>query len=415
MVLRDNQAVHCPTEELANKVIEKLYSQGKKWGSGKKETGYEIYRSKTCYSIGDNNIYYGDLYYYQFDCRSEIISAKKFLEMKYTAKDIIEQKICFAPMEEWQFNNLYNHFQKFNKTNSLTYHQFYYYRFYGNNFGCSSENYCHWENPRMPFIASKCITYDEFDFEEEFVLPDKWCLKVTPESYKAFKHLRELFDLRGYITNDSYCNLYWGLWHNHIPSGYSEITLEQFKKHVLKEDMKTYKLKKKYPGSPEIGSIVKEDMSHFPEFWEEVKEEFKLGDIVVKLKGFTGNGNIEDEKYAGKGYDSLPEIFSVSRITPTYASEMEKGTQTIFSSSGHGIFSAFLRKATPEEIEKYRGIKIGEYKVEKYGCVYKIGCQSFDNTNIKLLRRLIDSPINANIEIQGTKITTELLDKIENL
>ena len=74
--------------------------------------------------------------------------------------------------------------------------------------------------------------------KDEFVLPDKWAFKVTLENYQEFKHLRSLINNnRGYITSEPYGHLSWGVWRADLTlSNLKEITFEQFKKYVLKNE-----------------------------------------------------------------------------------------------------------------------------------------------------------------------------------
>jgi len=69
--------------------------------------------------------------------------------------------------------------------------------------------------------------------EDEFVLPEKWCFRVSRENYQKFKHIRELPNPEiGYITSMPWSNrLPWGLWGSNIYG--TEITFEQFQKYVL--------------------------------------------------------------------------------------------------------------------------------------------------------------------------------------
>ena len=75
----------------------------------------------------------------------------------------------------------------------------------------------------------------------KFILPEKWCLKITNENFNFCKDLRNnelgfhknyIYTVNGYYTSVKnhgcfgFCN---------IPIGYTEITFDQFKKYVLKE------------------------------------------------------------------------------------------------------------------------------------------------------------------------------------
>lgn len=80
------------------------------------------------------------------------------------------------------------------------------------------------------------LTFEEFEkmyVNKEFVLPEKWCFKVTKDNYEEFKHLRKLSSVEGYITSKPFRDLGWG-WHEFQPIG-TEITFDQFKQYVLKE------------------------------------------------------------------------------------------------------------------------------------------------------------------------------------
>ena len=77
---------------------------------------------------------------------------------------------------------------------------------------------------------------------EEYILPERWCCEITNESIELLNDWRKSLNKThlntpiirryGYITEDGSCN-YWRL--------NTEITFEQFKKYVLKEDIETPK------------------------------------------------------------------------------------------------------------------------------------------------------------------------------
>lgn len=84
--------------------------------------------------------------------------------------------------------------------------------------------------------------------EEEFVLPQKWYLAVTGENNQLIGGWRiagkcGIFDPNhqehiGYVLPET------GMWINNAPKGYTEITTEQFKTHVLKQtNMYQYKFR----------------------------------------------------------------------------------------------------------------------------------------------------------------------------
>lgn len=71
--------------------------------------------------------------------------------------------------------------------------------------------------------------------KEEFVLPERWAIRHYPET---LKWIQENAEVNGHCIKESFCYYYpcdrsnsnYG---GYIPSGYTEITLEQFRKYVL--------------------------------------------------------------------------------------------------------------------------------------------------------------------------------------
>lgn len=82
-------------------------------------------------------------------------------------------------------------------------------------------------------IAAKIISAEDFiKLKTAFVLPEKWAIKVVAGGEKTnpevYKWRNSFFNIEGYITYDK-------IWYRELPITYTEITLEQFKKYVLKE------------------------------------------------------------------------------------------------------------------------------------------------------------------------------------
>lgn len=90
--------------------------------------------------------------------------------------------------------------------------------------------------------VQEILGYDPFVRDDDFVLPEKWCCKITDESIEIFnnwrismsKHyLQNKIDKKyPYITNNGSCN--------YTTIG-TEITFDQFKKYVLKQDVEESK------------------------------------------------------------------------------------------------------------------------------------------------------------------------------
>lgn len=71
------------------------------------------------------------------------------------------------------------------------------------------------------------------EIPDDFILPEKWCVKTIEinEPAEVYKWRNErYFAANGYIHNDS---KKW--WDSCVKPGYTEITLEQFRKYVLKK------------------------------------------------------------------------------------------------------------------------------------------------------------------------------------
>lgn len=97
---------------------------------------------------------------------------------KYTAKDIVEQFICFENLTKGQFNKLKKHFQKLYPNQDYTSYDFregdwsfrFYYDKYGNSVlgSLTDESHC---SSSGGVKASLSITFDEFNFEEQSQYP----------------------------------------------------------------------------------------------------------------------------------------------------------------------------------------------------------------------------------------------------
>lgn len=84
------------------------------------------------------------------------------------------------------------------------------------------------------------------DVEPEFTLPEKWCITTTAESSKIIQNWRDMTGGSNYrnkeigviFTSDKGCVQGWMAFATDRKIGYTEITFDQFKKYVLKEEVK---------------------------------------------------------------------------------------------------------------------------------------------------------------------------------
>lgn len=74
---------------------------------------------------------------------------------------------------------------------------------------------------------------------DDFVLPEKWCVQVNPENQNFIKSVRDRSCSFTFITSDLILPDVKNSWYCYGDAkkrGFTEITLEQFKKHVLKNE-----------------------------------------------------------------------------------------------------------------------------------------------------------------------------------
>jgi len=74
---------------------------------------------------------------------------------------------------------------------------------------------------------------------DDFVLPEKWCVQVTPENQNFIKSVRDRSCSFTFITSDLILPDVKNSWYCYGDAkkrGFTEITLEQFKKYVLKDE-----------------------------------------------------------------------------------------------------------------------------------------------------------------------------------
>ena len=248
------------------------------------------------------------------------------------------------------------------------------------------ENHIREEFENLPrFTYQQWKTLKDLNMKEEFVLPNKWHIKITDKNKVILNNWKkgkgcfdDLFEYNyivvGYDGSGGYCD---GEYIMH-----PEITFEQFKKYVLKQtDMERkiigYKLKKdceQYEKAASslmqaefgknfvvtvqscINLLVKAEVLNL---WFEpiYEEQFKVGDWV----SFTSE--IDKCTYTSKIKDWTSHSYCI----------LENGAEP---------FKHLLRKATPEEIKAVQipKITINGYKGEFYDDYVKFGCAEIHKT-----------------------------------
>lgn len=253
--------------------------------------------------------------------------------------------------------------------------------------------------------------------EPEFVLPERWYIKITEENKEIVSnwighHTYILGNHSSVHFDKKACDIV------NLHPDYEEITFEQFLKHVLKQkEMKItgYKILKPVPLTTfKVGSIIGKDSGYFddcinyPEFFEPIyEEEYKVDDYVIVISNECTN-----KKSTNRSRYTIGLIGKIKKV----GDEFYKNPKTkwlILEGFNDGITCNQVRKATPEEIEKYNTIEINGYKADysKEGHV-QFGCKSFNKQSINNFKYLLDKVDNAKITIGSTEITTTILNKI---
>ena len=259
----------------------------------------------------------------------------------------------------------------------------------------------------------------------EFQLPEKWCVKVTEDNKGLLDSWRinqktyaNVLDLWGWLVSDSFWDSTHCSFSIVLPSGYTEITFEQFKKYVLKQGSMEkkligYKLNGKVTADEvaallDCSETVYSDGRFFKEehlgsltieraqklgildLWFEpvYEEEFKVGDWVELKASGTGNGMPMEKKSV---IVQLLEIDESKHPTGNYREDSH-----FMVKYGRGYYRTnkqwVLRKATPEEIAKakYPDITIKGYKAEFEDNCVKFGCQTYSKEFVLTLSECLE-------------------------
>jgi hypothetical protein len=109
---------------------------------------------------------------------------------------------------------------------------------------------------------------------DSFILPKKWCVKVTNENQDIIGKWRTngSCNVGGYCMYSGYNDVD-GYWDSIIPDGITEITFEQFKQYVLKDSTNT-KIKVKKPQQPGLTNTTGVNMK---DIQAEAKRRFPIG------------------------------------------------------------------------------------------------------------------------------------------
>jgi len=185
----------------------------------------------------------------------------------------------------------------------------------------SLENYYNWFNSKKDLPIYTFEQFKEMYLEEEFVLPEKWFIKITDENKEVLnewkrntKFKQTITEKESFVVEDGgmYGTKYWS-------DNKTEITFEQFKKYVLKQEtMEKEIIGYKTPYNMYGGQVKKGDIwtlnkydngyqsnanvtdlpKEIVEQWEKVYKEEKT---IVKMYS-SNKGEFEIEVVGKKAY-----------------------------------------------------------------------------------------------------------------
>lgn len=237
--------------------------------------------------------------------------------------------------------------------------------------------------------------------EPEFVLPEMWCITTTAESSKIIQNWRDMTGGSNYRNKDigvifTSTKGYIQGW---IPSainrkiGYTEITFEQFKKYVLKEENIVEEIIIKEP--------VIENKTELEIWLEDTKTlNLSLGDltsrigscnfmnIYKKLEGYQSKekAKILFDKWNKKVIEPLPQFKVIETIETITKVENNEGNQ---------FFIGDVVKSEPNFIQTIKSFK---YNTNKTNLMAVTSRFTIDGININKIEHYIEPKVEVKDE-----------------
>lgn len=271
--------------------------------------------------------------------------------------------------------------------------------------------------------------------EDDFVLPEKWCIAVTKENIESLGKWREAGSIGVMHSNNpspkGFIHSYnKGYWSSSKMEGYTKITFDQFKKYVLnmKEEKEIigYKLKEScneyFYAVKELNinfSVTKSmEVSEYPtvinnlkkagvlDLWfepvyKQKEPEYKIGDFVkVAKKGYDAsqfNRSSILGVYSNKNWEN--EVYTISSKPKFYDGEGYVKNDWVYELKNSkdevagNVYSQALRKATEEEIKAAQTpqITINGYTGEFFDWGVKFGCAEITKEDFDELYTCIEN------------------------
>jgi len=264
-------------------------------------------------------------------------------------------------------------------------------------------------------------------------LPEKWAVKRTEENHKILNEYFNKRDKSELKENDFFLvtPIYSGYSAKEyiIPEGYTEITFEQFKRLVMKEQRKCigYKLKdecKKYISA--ILSISKTGDKNI-DFDRLAKEADAFAMLIQDLqqagvldlwfdKVYEEEPKFKKGEWVIVGYNTREYlgVYDRTENIGIYANEYRTLTEPTHV-IGNGKFDKVIRHATPAEIEaakKPKLPKINSYEGKIEGDYVVYGCTKESTDTVKELYHIMKAIGIESIKVKGVTITMSEIESI---
>lgn len=123
------------------------------------------------------------------------------------------------------------------------------------------------------------------------------------------------------------------------------------------------------------------------------EDEIKIGDLVITTTAI-------DNSYSKP---NIGEIFKVTKVKDN----------DVYFEPWNSVNINRVRKATPNEVEKYLEVEIDDYEAEVINGKIAFGCQEFDKDELLNLQKFLNrNEINPEIIVRGMHITSEMIEKL---
>lgn len=207
---------------------------------------------------------------------------------------------------------------------------------------------------------------------------------------------------------------------------YSADDFELYNENKMKGEIIGYRLKKDLPGKVltkdgvprkskfPVGASVETGQDEYfdrsPEYWEPIykEEDIKIGDCIVLIEDGNSGENTSEGRKGMIGLVLDTEAHNGCKPKDSFYHLDIPGV----TGGGYDFPKVKVRKATKEEMKEIEDIIIYSYKASFTKDSVSFGCQTFTETQVEELKRLVSHPANAKITIGGVDISTELLGRI---